>query len=144
MLTRQLTLKPSGRKPPELGPKVRIEAAHLGQVGDETGLAALVNRAGLRDLNRDGLLEQDTAPKHMWRGACSTNLSLEFELPEPVALGAIKVWNYNADWETTDGLRKADVAVSADGATFVVTLPVRRDLKGAKDAASHQHSDGGR
>ena len=122
MLTRQLTLKPSGRKPPELGPKVRIEAAHLGQVGDETGLAALVNRAGLRDLNRDGLLEQDTAPKHMWRGTCSTNLALEFELPEPVALGAIEVWNYNAEWETADGLRKADVAVSPDGSTWETVL----------------------
>jgi hypothetical protein len=122
VLTRQLTLKASGRKPPELGPKVRVEAVHLGQAGDETGLAALVNRAGLRDSDKDGLLEQDTAAKNMWRGACATNLSLEFELPEPVALGAIEVWNYNAEWQTTDGVRKADVAVSTDGTTWETVL----------------------
>ena len=81
MLTRQLTLKASGRKPPELGPKVRVEAVHLNPAGDETGLAALINGAGLRDWDKDGLLEQDTAAKNMWRGACATNLSLEFELP---------------------------------------------------------------
>ena len=52
MLTRQLTLKPSGRKPPELGPKVRVEAAHLNPAGDETALAALINQAGLRDWTR--------------------------------------------------------------------------------------------
>ncbi len=122
MLTRQLTLKPSGRKPPELGPKVRVEAVHLNPAGDETGLAALIKRPGLRDTDRDGLLEQDTAPKNMWRGACATNLSLEFELPEPVALGAIEVWNYNAEWQTGDGVRKADVAVSPDGTTWETVL----------------------
>ena len=58
----------------------------------------------------------------MWRGACATNLSLEFELPEPVALGAIEVWNYNAEWQTKDGMRKADVAVSPDGTTWETVL----------------------
>ena len=115
MLTRQLTLKASDRKPPELGPKVRAEAVHLSPAGDEKGLTALINGAGLRERDKDGLLEQDTAVKNMWRGACATDLSLEFELPEPVALGALQVWNYNAEWQTKNGIRKADVAVSADG-----------------------------
>ena len=122
MLTRQLTLKASGRKPPELGPKVRVESAHLSPATDEAGLAAIVNGAGLRHRDKDGLLEHDTAAKNMWRGPCSTNLSLEFELPEPVALGTIEVWNYNAEWQTTDGLRKADVAVSPDGTTWQTVL----------------------
>ena len=122
MLTRQLTLKASGHKPPDLGPKVRVESVHLKPAGDETGLAALINAAGLRDRDKDGLLEQDTAPTNMWRGACASNLSLEFELPEPVALGAIEVWNYNAEWQTKDGIRKADVAVSPDGTTWETVL----------------------
>lgn len=122
MLTRQLTLKANGRKAPELGPKVRVETARLGPAGDEAGLAALINHAGLRDWDKDGLLEQDTAAKNMWRGPCSTNLTLEFELPEPVALGAIEVWNYNAEWQTGDGVRKADVAVSPDGTTWETVL----------------------
>ena len=122
MLTHQLTLKASGRKPPELGPKVRVEAAHLSPAGDAADLAALINGAGLRDSDKDGLLEQDTATKNMWRGACTTNLSLEFELPEQVALGVIEVWNYNAEWQTADGLRKADVAVSPDGTTWETVL----------------------
>jgi hypothetical protein len=58
----------------------------------------------------------------MGRGACSTNLSLEFELPGPVALGTIEVWNYNAEWQTKDGVRKADVAVSPDGTTWQTVL----------------------
>ena len=123
MLTRQLTLKASGRKPPDLGPKVRVEAAHLSPAGDETGLAALINGVGLlRDWHGDGLLLHDTAEKHMWRGACATNLALEFELPEPVALGAVEVWNYNAEWQTADGVRKANVAVSSDGTTWQTVL----------------------
>ena len=117
-----MTLKPSGRKPPELGPKVRVESARLGQPGDETGLDVLVKRAGLRDTDRDGLPEQDNVAKNMWRGACTTNLSLEFELPEPVAIGAIEVWNYNAEWQTADGVRKADVAVSPDGTSWETVL----------------------
>lgn len=122
MLTRQLTLKANGRKAPELGPKVRVETARLAPAGDEAGLAALINHAGLRDWDKDGLLEQDTTAKNMWRGPCSTNLTLEFELPEPVALGAIEVWNYNAEWQTGDGVRKADVAVSPDGTTWETML----------------------
>jgi len=121
VLTRQLTLKASGRKPPDLGPKVRVEAAHLSPAG-ETGLMALVNGAGLRDWRKDGLLAHDTTKKHMWQGVCATNLALEFELPEPVPLGVIEVWNYNAEWQTADGVRKADVAVSPDGTTWQTVL----------------------
>jgi hypothetical protein len=135
VLTRQLTLKPSGRKPPELGPKVRVEAAHLSPAGDAADLAPLINGAGLRDSDKDGLLEQDTAAKNMWRGACATNLSLEFELPEPVALGTIEVWNYNAEWQTADGVRKADVAVSADGTTWETVL------RGAEFAEAEGNAD---
>ena len=147
MLTRPLTLKPSGRKPPDLGPKVRVEAVHLGGAADQSGLAALINGAGLRDWDKDGLYKHDTATNHMWRGACATNLALEFELPEPVALGSVEVWNYNAEWQTADGVRKADVAVSPDGATWQTLArgvefaeaegnanydePVRLPLKGA-------------
>jgi hypothetical protein len=76
----------------------------------------------LRDWDKDGLLEQDTQTKHMWRGDCSTNLSLEFKLPEPVLLEAIEVWNYNAEWQTRDGIRKADVMVSPDGTTWETVL----------------------
>ncbi|MGD0262302.1 MAG: LamG-like jellyroll fold domain-containing protein [Verrucomicrobiota bacterium] len=135
MLTRQLTLKASGRKPPDLGPKVRVEAVHLSPAGDDTGLAALVNGAGLRDWDKNGLLKHDTDAKHMWRGACTTNLNLEFELPEPVALGAIEVWNYNAEWQTADGVRKADVAVSPDGTTWQTVL------RGAEFAEAEGNAD---
>jgi F5/8 type C domain len=122
VLTPQLTLKASDRKPPALGPKVRVELAHLSPAGDDAALAVLLNGDGLSDWDKDGLLEHDTAAKNMWRGACSTNLSLEFELPEPVALGTIEVWNYNAEWQTKDGVRKADVAVSPDGTTWQTVL----------------------
>ena len=122
MVARQLTLKAGDRKPPELGPKVRVEAAHLNPPGDEKGLSVLINGAGLSDWDQDGLLEQDTAATNMWRGDCTANLSLEFELSEPVALGTIEVWNYNAPWQTADGVRKADVAVSSDGTTWQTVL----------------------
>jgi hypothetical protein len=130
-----VTLKPSSRKPPDLGPRVQVAAAHLSPSDGEAGLQTLINGAGLRDRDRDGLLEQDTGAKHMWRGACATNLSLEFELPEPVALGAIEVWNYNAEWQTRDGVRKADVAVSADGTTWETVL------RGAEFAEAEGNAD---
>ncbi len=130
-----MTLKPSDRKPPDLGPKVRVETAHLNPAGDQTDLGTLISRAGLRDVDKDGFLEQDTAPRNMWRGASTSGLSLEFELPEPVPLGAIEVWNYNAEWQTADGFRKADVAVSADGTTWETVL------RGAEFAESEGNAD---
>jgi len=99
-----------------------MEAARLNPGGDEAGPTALIGRAGLRDVDRDGLLEQDTTPRNMWRASGTTNLILEFELPEPLALGAIEVWNYNGEWQTGDGVRKADVAVSPDGTTWKTVL----------------------
>ena len=122
LMTRQLTLKPSGRKPPDLGPKVRVDVARLNPGGDEKALAPLIGRAGLRDVDKDGLLEQDTAAKNMWRGTNAAGLNLEFELPEPVPIAAIEVWNYNGEWETADGIRKADVAVSPDGTQWETVL----------------------
>jgi hypothetical protein len=122
VLTRQVTLKASDRKPPDLGPKVRIETAHLTPTGDDKALAAVIGRAGLRDIDRDGLLEQDTSTEHMWLGTNAPGLTLEFDLPEAVPLSAMEVWNYNAAWETTDGIRKADVAVSPDGSTWQTVL----------------------
>jgi len=128
MVSRQLTLKATDRKPPELGPKVRVEALHLNPVGDEAGLAVVISGAGLRDRRGNGLLAQDTSPQHMWHGACPANPSLEFELPDAAPLGAIRIWNYNAEWQTRDGIRKADVAVSLDGTTW------ERVLRGAEFA----------
>ena len=122
MVTRQLTLKASDRKPPELGPKVRVETAHLTPPGDDASLAVLFNGAGLSDWDKDGLLEQDTNAKNMWRSAGSPELALEFELSESAALGVIEVWNYNGDGQTQDGFRKADIAVSADGTSWQTVL----------------------
>jgi hypothetical protein len=123
LMPRSLALKPKGRKPLELGAKVRVEAVQLSPPGDAADLATLISGAGLRDFDRDGLQEHDTATKNMWRGACRADLKLEFELPEAVPLGAIEVWNYNVDWQTGTGVRKADVAVSADGTTWKTVLP---------------------
>ena len=43
-------------------------------------------------------------------------------LPEPAPLAAIEVWNFNGEWQTTNGIRKADVAVSGDGTTWQTVL----------------------
>jgi Concanavalin A-like lectin/glucanases superfamily/F5/8 type C domain len=120
--TRQLTLKASDRKPPDLGPKVRVETVRLSPAADEKDLKVLINGAGLRDRDKDGFLEQDTATQNMWRGAGATDLSLEFDLPEPVPLQAVEIWNYNAEWQTGDGVRRADVSVSPDGTTWQTVL----------------------
>ena len=122
LLPRPLVLKPKGRKPPALGPEARAVAVHLSPSVEEAGLTALIEHEGLADCDKDGLLEHTTNIKNMWQGACQTNLVLEFELAEPVALGAIEVWNFNAEWQTADGVRRADVAVSADGASWQTVL----------------------
>jgi hypothetical protein len=122
VLSRQLTLKPKGRKPLELGPKVRVETVRLSPASDEDGLLALINGAGLSDRDKNGLKRHSTDPLTMWQGACTPDLKIEFELPEPVPLAGIEVWNFNADWQTTNGIRKADVAVSADGTSWQTVL----------------------
>ncbi len=117
-LPRPLALKPRDRKPPELGPKVRVEAVRLSPAADDPGLAAMANGTGLRDWDGDGFKEHGTASSAMWKGDWKSDMSLEFELPEAVPVGAVEVWNYNAAWQTTNGLRKADVEVSPDGTTW--------------------------
>ena len=122
MLKRPLTLKPKGRQPPALGPKVRVAALHVSPATAEAGAITLVNGAGLSDWDRDGLKEHGTATGSMWQAAWTTNLALEFDLPGPVPLSTIEVWNFNAEWQTTNGVRKADVTVSSDGKTWRTLL----------------------
>ncbi len=121
-MPRPMTLKARNRKPPELGPKVRVEAARLSPPGDSAALLPIINGAGLRDTDQAGLKEHDTSARNMWCGTCETNLTLEFELPAAVPLAAIEVWNYNAKFQTTNGVRKADVCVSADGQSWQTVL----------------------
>jgi hypothetical protein len=118
-----LALKPRDRKPPELGPKVRLEAVRLVPTGDGPDPAVLMKAAGLSDWDKDGFKEHSIAASCMWLGACPVDATLEFELPEAVPLGAIEVWNYNLPWQTTNGLRKADVAVSGDGSKWETVAP---------------------
>ena len=122
MLTRQITLKTKDRKAPSLGPEVRVASVHLRPNADETGLPAIINGAGLTERGKNGLLAHSTEPATMWRGDLASGFSLEFELAEATGLGAIQVWNYNSAWETTDGIRKADIAVSTDGTTWQTVL----------------------
>ena len=45
------------------------------------------------------------------------------------------MWNYNAEWQTSDGMRKADVAVSPDGTTWQTVL------RGAEFAEAEGNAD---
>jgi len=117
-----MTLKPKGRKPPDLGPVARVEAVRLSPAGDEKGLNAIIGDAGLSGPARDGLLKHGTDPSTMWQGPSTPGLKIEFDLSQPVSLAAVQVWNFNADWQTGNGIRKADVAVSADGSTWQTLL----------------------
>jgi hypothetical protein len=118
--THPVMLKATNRKPPDLGPRARIEGAHLDPPQDESGLKAIIKGAGLRDVK--GFKTHGTEPAGMWLGAWTTNLSIEFDLADAVPLGAIEVWNYNAEWQTTNGIRKADIAVSADGTNWQTVM----------------------
>jgi len=122
VLSRPLTLKPRDRKPPALGPTVGVEAVRASPASGEGDLPAIASLAGLRDKDKDGLLEQDTVRSNMWLGRWTADLQLEFDLSEATPLTAIEVWNYNANWQTTNGLRKADIAVSADGTSWQTVL----------------------
>jgi hypothetical protein len=123
LLPRPLTLKPKGRKPPELGPLVRVENVRITPAAENgPPPAALIRQTGLADWDRDSLKEQGTLPKTMWLGVSSPDLKIEFDLPDAVPVGVLEVWNYNADWETGSGIRKADIAVSTDGSTWQTVL----------------------
>jgi hypothetical protein len=122
VLTHTTALKPQDRKPFTLGPKVRVEAARISPPADESGLPSIINGDGLRPGNSDGFKEQGTNPSGMWSGTWAKNLHLEFELPDEVPLAAIEVWNFNAPWGTTNGVRKVDVAVSVDGEHWQTVL----------------------
>lgn len=91
LLPRPLTLKPRDRKAAALGPKAPVKAARLSPAGNEKGLAALIDGAGLGDSDKDGLREHGIAAEQMWQGDCAPGLSIEFELAEPATLTAIEV-----------------------------------------------------
>lgn len=122
MLTRPLVLKAKDRKPLALGPKVRVVLVHLSPTAPAPDLPGIINGSGLRDIDNDGLKEHSTDLSAMWLGTWSTNLALEFELPEAVPLAAISVWNFNSEWQTTNGIAKMDVSVSADGTNWQSVL----------------------
>jgi Concanavalin A-like lectin/glucanases superfamily len=122
MLPRPLALKAKDRKPPELGPIVRVEAVRAGAGADERQLAMLTKPAGLSDWDNDGLKEMGDDPATMWQAPSPAVSNLEFELPAAVPLAALEVWNFNAPWQTTNGIRQADVSVSADGNTWQTVL----------------------
>lgn len=122
MLTRQITLKAKDRKAPSLGSEVRVAAVHLRPEADETGLPAIINGSGLTERGKNGLLAHSTESATLWRGDLASGRSLEFELADTATLGAIQVWNYNSAWETTDGIRQADIAVSTDGTTWQTVI----------------------
>lgn len=115
MVTRPVVLKPKKREPASLDPVVRVEAARGLAAGMESALDSLVNGIGLRDWDGDGLKEHSAERSRMWLTDYATNLALEFTLPEPVKLSAIEIWNFNVPWQTTNGVRQLDIAVSADG-----------------------------
>ncbi|HYG33386.1 MAG TPA: LamG domain-containing protein [Clostridia bacterium] len=130
-----LALKPRGRKPPALGPKVRVEAVRASPASDPEMLPLLAQGLGLMDRDKDGLLEHGVSPAGMWLGTWTPELRLEFELPQEVALSSIEVWNFNAPWQTTNGIRKADISVSSDGAQWqtVLTGAEFREAEGTLD-----------
>jgi hypothetical protein len=98
----------------------------------DTKLEAVFNGLGLADADKDGLLEHGTDTATMWQ-ADQPGLTLEFTLPDTVPLSAVEVWNYNAEWRSAEGIRKADVSVSADGVTWkrVLTGPSSMKRKAA-------------
>jgi hypothetical protein len=122
VLTRPLTLKPRKRAPSDLGPTVAVQASRLLPAGDDKALKVLCDKAGLRDADKDGLLEQDTNAGNMWVSKNSSDTALEFELEEQVPLSGIEVWNFNLPFQTDKGLRQADVAVSEDGTSWKTVL----------------------
>jgi hypothetical protein len=123
VVTRPVTLKPRDRKPSVNSPGARVESVHLRPGPDDASLVAVVNGAGLADPDKDGFKEHGTGKDSMWLGHWTTNMSIEFELSEPVPVSIIQVWNYNEDSQTDRGIRKADIAVSSDGSTWKTILP---------------------
>jgi hypothetical protein len=121
-----LTLRPRDRKPPvngaALGAQVKPKAVRLtpAEAGPEPKV--LINTKGLRSGSKDGTLEIPSTLAGSWSAVYSSNLAIEFELPESGPLNALEVWNYNGALLTTNGTSKLDVAVSDDGKSWRTVL----------------------
>lgn len=122
MVTRPLVLKARNRQPNTLDPVVRVESVQLTDGVVEPQLQALINGVGLGDYDDDGLCEHTVNTSRMWLADLSTNLTVEFALPEPVRLSAIELWNFNGKWQTTNGMRRCNITVSADGRTWQTAI----------------------
>lgn len=119
---RPRVLKARDRKQPALGPKVRVAEVRTNLEGQDTAVRKMIDASGLADTDNDGLLEHSCDAQDMWLGRLTSDAFVEFDLPEPVRIGAIEIWNYNAQRQTTNGIRRADVKISLDGSSWQTVL----------------------
>lgn len=117
-MPRPIPLKPRDRKPPDLGPIVKVERVRALPATAQARVEALINRSGLKDIDRDGLNEHDLVSSNSWQCAAAAGVTLEFDLPEAVPLNAVEIWNLNTDAPADRGVRAVDISVSPDGQTW--------------------------
>lgn len=122
VLKQPVVLKAKDRKPATTNPKVRVSSVRSNAPEPGVNLAAIADGSGLADTDGDKLFEHDCEKKNMWMAQRVPDLFVEFELPETVPLATVEIWNLNDPWQTTNGVRRADVRVSTDGSTWQTVL----------------------
>ncbi|HOK77317.1 MAG TPA: LamG domain-containing protein [Verrucomicrobiota bacterium] len=122
VLKQPVALKARDRKPTSANPKVRVSSVRANAPESGVNVAAIADGSGLADTDGDGLFEHDCEKRNMWMAQRAPDLFVEFELPEAVPLASIEIWNFNDPWQTTNGVRRADIRVSTDGSTWETAL----------------------
>jgi hypothetical protein len=111
ILAQQAWIKADDRKPPVTGDAITPTAVAAGSSNEDNAASNLISQIGLRDRNGDGLQEQSTDPRGMWRSAKGDSKSwVEFDFGKPQKLGTICIWNYNETWHTNQGVRTMNIS----------------------------------
>ncbi len=112
VLAQQVWIKAEDRKPPATGEAITPTTVQAGSSSTDSGAANLISQAGLQDRNGDGLYEQTTDPRGMWRSAKNDGKTwVEFDFGKPQKLSTICIWNYNEAWHTNQGVRTMAISV---------------------------------
>lgn len=105
-------IKAEDRTPFVAGEQITPVAVQASSSQPQTEATRIVDRNGLQDKDNDGLLEHGTDRRHMWLSEKGQTTGwIEFDLGQPRKLGTIRVWNYNENWQTKRGVKKADISV---------------------------------
>lgn len=111
-MTNPVRIKAVDRKPVKTGKLITSVSVNINGEDANNLAEKIIDGSGLNDRDDDNLLEHSDVAVDMWLGSkVKATDFIEFDLGMHHKLDLIRLWNYNQQWQTNKGLKKADIKV---------------------------------